>query len=250
MTRKTLFVVLLALVAVPVGLAAGGHASSARAQCAHLRATMGLTSFRHAYTTFGGCVSKLAPVDQANEAAANSSCQAQQADENFAAEHNGQTFAQFYGNGTKDKNAFGNCVSASVKAAVQTEGQATPNPARTCRALRTSMGTGPFNQLYGKNGNKRNAFGKCVSMNAKSQTSLEVNAAKQCSADATVTSSTTPNAFGKCVADTAKTLSQQHEASTVAASKTCYAELKSGKAAFKAKYRTFGACVSQQSKTG
>lgn len=251
MTRKALFIVVLALAAVPVALASGGHASSARTQCAQLRAGMGLTAFTHAYTTFGSCVSKLAPVDQGNEAAANGICAAQQADPNFAAEHNGQTFAQFYGSGGKDKNAFAHCVAASVKASVKAEAHATPNPARTCRALSASMGAGPFAQLYGKNGDRRNAFGKCVSANAKLQSSLEVNAATQCRTDPGVIDSTTPNAFGKCVASMTKTLSTQHQQATVKASKACYAELKSsGKAAFKAKYRTFGACVSQHTTTG
>jgi hypothetical protein len=250
MIRKTLLIFLLALAAVPVGLASGSHHPSAQAQCTKLRASMGVKAFARAFTTFGGCVSKLAPIDEGNLAAANASCEAQRADPNFASTHNGQTFVQFYGSGTKDRNAFGNCVSASVKASAGVEGQATPNPARTCRAERTAMGRGAFDRLYGKNGNKRNAFGKCVSKTARLQTGLEVNAATQCRNDSTVMNSTTPNAFGKCVASTTKTLSKQHEQATVNAAKTCYAELKAnGTAAFKAKYHTFGACVSQHAKT-
>jgi len=37
------------------------------------------------------------------------------------------------------------------------------NPAQLCKAERTRLGTVAFNELWGKNGNDRNAFGKCVS---------------------------------------------------------------------------------------
>lgn len=42
-------------------------------------------------------------------------------------------------------------------------GQTKPNPSRLCAAERTRMGTPAFNELWGKNANDRNAFGKCVS---------------------------------------------------------------------------------------
>ncbi len=37
------------------------------------------------------------------------------------------------------------------------------NPAAYCKALRTKMGTGAFNELWGTNTNAKNGFGKCVS---------------------------------------------------------------------------------------
>ena len=37
------------------------------------------------------------------------------------------------------------------------------NPAALCKAERTRLGTAAFNELWGRNGNDRNAFGKCVS---------------------------------------------------------------------------------------
>ena len=37
------------------------------------------------------------------------------------------------------------------------------NPARLCAAQRTSLGKAAFNELWGRNANDRNAFGKCVS---------------------------------------------------------------------------------------
>ena len=249
MIRKVMFVSVVMLLAVPAALAAGGNQNSAQAQCTKLQATMGAQAFGQAYKTFGACVSKLAPVDQGNNAAAQSTCNAQQADANFATAHGGKTFAQYYGTGKDGKNAFGRCVSASVKASEAAENAATPNPAQSCRAARTSMGSTAFGQLYGTNANKSNAFGKCVSKTAQAQTTNEVNAAAQCKADATVTSSTEPNAFGKCVASKSQSQNAQDQQTTVNAAKTCESELKStGATAFKAKYKTFGRCVSQHAK--
>lgn len=247
MVRKLLFIVAVGLCAVPAGMASGGSNSSAQAQCVKLRASMGATAFNAAYPSFGACVSKLAPVDQGNGATAQSSCTSQRADANFAASHTGKTFAQFYGTGKQGKNAFGNCVSASVRASVAAEVSATPNPARTCAAARTAMGVAAFKQLYGTNKNKSNAFGKCVSKTAKAQTTNEVNAAATCRTDPSVTSSTAlPNAFGKCVSAKAQAASTTQTQATVNAAKTCEGELKaSGLVSFKAKYKTFGACVSQ-----
>lgn len=49
-----------------------------------------------------------------------------------------------------------------------TPGHANPpagkvNPAKLCSAERTRLGAAAFNELWGTNGNDRNAFGKCVS---------------------------------------------------------------------------------------
>jgi hypothetical protein len=237
------------LVAVPAATASAGGRSSAQAQCTKLQASMGAQAFAQAYPTYGACVSKLAPVDQGNTAAAQSTCKAQQADANFATSHDGKTFALYYGTGPKGKDAFGRCVAASAKVSATVETQSTPNPAQTCRTARTAMGAAAFSQLYGTNANKSNAFGKCVSKTAQAQTTNEVNAASQCRTDATVTSSTEPNAFGKCVAAKSQATSAQQEQATVNAAKTCESELKStGTTAFKAKYTTFGRCVSQHAK--
>jgi hypothetical protein len=43
------------------------------------------------------------------------------------------------------------------------------NAAKFCMAERTRMGTQAFNELWGTNGNDRNAFGKCVSATARAQ---------------------------------------------------------------------------------
>jgi hypothetical protein len=246
--RKVMFVSVVLLLAVPAALAAGNQ-NSAQAQCTKLQATMGAQPFAQAYKSFGACVSKLAPVDQGNAASAQSVCEAQQADANFATSHGGKTFAQYYGTGKDGKNAFGRCVSASVKASEAAENQATPNPAQSCRTARTQMGSAAFGNLHGTNANKSNAFGKCVSKTAQAQTTNEVNAATQCRTDPTVTNSTEPNAFGKCVSSKSQSENAQEQQTTVNAAKTCESELKAtGATAFKAKYKTFGRCVSQHAK--
>jgi hypothetical protein len=56
-----------------------------------------------------------------------------------------------------------------AKSARSSDGEKTANPARKCKAERATMGVGAFNERYGTNANKRNAFGKCVSMYAKEQ---------------------------------------------------------------------------------
>jgi hypothetical protein len=43
------------------------------------------------------------------------------------------------------------------------------NPAKLCAAQRASLGKSAFNELWGTNGNDRNAFGKCVSAMARAK---------------------------------------------------------------------------------
>jgi len=50
-----------------------------------------------------------------NQANAAQSCRAEQNDANFAANHGGKTFAQFYGTNKNGRNAFGKCVSQKAK---------------------------------------------------------------------------------------------------------------------------------------
>jgi hypothetical protein len=48
-------------------------------------------------------------------------------------------------------------------------GKSKSNPARMCAAQRSLLGRSAFDELWGKNGNDRNAFGKCVSAMARAQ---------------------------------------------------------------------------------
>jgi hypothetical protein len=59
------------------------------------------------------------------------------------------------------------------------------NPAKLCAAQRASLGTGPFNELWGTNVNSRNAFGKCVSAMAKAKRQGTMSQAQQAIANAT-----------------------------------------------------------------
>jgi hypothetical protein len=255
------FVVALSAVAVSAAAPGADATKNASIACTALKAKIGATAFVQAYATFGRCVSSLAPVEQQNLNSSQSACTAEQNDPNFAAKHGGKTFDQFYGTGPKGKNAFGNCVSAKAKASSQAEQQGRPNPARTCRASRTQMGTGAFALLYGKNENDRNAFGKCVSKAAHAQTQNELSAAATCrteQADANFatnhssktfaqfygTNADLSNAFGKCVSTKASANGQSQQQATIAAAKACVSERNADKTAFGAKYATFGHCVS------
>src|SRR5687767_12286708 len=52
------------------------------------------------------------------------------------------------------------------------------NAAKYCKALRTSKGVEAFNSQYGKNANKKNAYGKCVSSTAKTKAEKREDAAE------------------------------------------------------------------------
>jgi hypothetical protein len=102
-------------------------------------------------------------------------CKAEQADPNFPAGHGGLTFDEFYGTNINKRNAFGKCVSGKAREAQAENGQKLENAAQQCRTERgdpnfaaTHDGKS-FEEFYGSNRNKRNAFGKCVSGKAKQQ---------------------------------------------------------------------------------
>ncbi len=261
--KRFILIAVLAAIAPTAALASTSDQSSASKDCTALRAKVGVTAFDQAYASFGACVSRFAPLEQNNTTSANTSCQAEQADANFAASHGGKTFAQVYGTGKSGKNAFGNCVSTKAKASSQAEQQGRLNPAQTCRAQRTSLGTATFDKTYGTNANDKNAFGKCVSATAKAQSTNEVNASTACEteqSDANFAAShggktfdqfygsntDLSNSFGKCVSTKAQAASAAQSQATVSASKACAAELTAGAAAFTAKYGTFGRCVSSK----
>ncbi len=227
---------------------------------------MGSTAFKQAYATFGACVSAYAPIENQVQASAEDTCTAQQSDPTFAASHNGKTFVQYYGTGKSGKNAFGNCVSIVASANAKVEQTGRLNPARTCSSIRSQLGKALFAKTYGKNANDKNAFGKCVSATAQSQLQNEVAASSSCrsqQSDETFavnhggqtfeqyygTNSDGSNAFGQCVSSTAQASSHAQNKAVVNAARACQSEQKAGPAAFKAKYKTFGQCVSEKEKS-
>jgi len=145
------------------------------------------------------------------------------------------------------------------------------SPAQRCNAQRTAIGTAAFNQLYGTNANKSNAFGKCVSKLAKADEQNTANASQTCKAerdDASFaanhggktfaqfygTNKNGHNAFGRCVSQKAQAAAQTQQQATIKAARACKAEQKTNPTAFKNKYGTnaknksnaFGKCVSQK----
>jgi hypothetical protein len=260
----------LAFAGVPV--TAKERANATRI-CSAQRAAMGVAAFNQKWgspassrNAFGKCVSRTARTLHQNAQNAAKQCRAEQADATFAATHDGKTFAQFYGTNSDLSNAFGNCVALKTAASNAETSQEAVNPARYCRAQRTSMGDKAFTELYGTNTNKRNAFGKCVSKTARSMHENFQNASSQCraeQADAAFasthggktftqfygTNTNGSNAFGMCVSKKAKQQNAEDQQATVSAAKQCQAERKQlGPAAFRKKYGTFGNCVAQKAK--
>ena len=87
-----------------------------------------------------------------------------------------EAFRAKYGTNENGKNAFGKCVSQKAKAkrAEQDaedaeEAEERTNAAEECDAERgeTQETRKAFEEKYGTNGNKKNAFGKCVSEKAR-----------------------------------------------------------------------------------
>lgn len=160
-------------------------------------------------------------------------------------------------------------VSLAVAAAiVLTAGALAQNgnqtsPAKICTAQRTAIGVQAFRLLYGTNADRTNAFGKCVSKQAKLQEQNVVNASQTCRAERETIGEAAfndkygknkndRNAFGKCVSQHAKAAQAAQQQATIKAAKACKTERQTlGADAFKNKYGTnpnkrnaFGKCVS------
>jgi hypothetical protein len=156
----------------------------------------------------------------------------------------------------------------AVALADQPSQQNKQNAAKYCKALRDASGQDNFRSMFGGG---KNAFGKCVSQNAKKdqkqQQKAEENAAKQCKAERDQdpaafkqkygTGENKKNAFGKCVSQKAKqnkAEADKTDQNDVTAAKQCKSEQSQDADAFKQKYGTnknkknaFGKCVSQKS---
>src|SRR5579864_4608641 len=174
----------LAVAAVPataLASSASDH-SDAQKQCAAELKAMGKATFDKTFGTnrneknaFGKCVSHRQKQDSSDMSTATKNaaqtCKTQENDPNFAAQHSGKTFAQFYGKNKNDKNAFGKCVSMTAQAdAAATETaqvKAEEKAAKSCRAAQ-EKDPKAFKAKWGQNHNDANAFGKCVETTAKS----------------------------------------------------------------------------------
>jgi hypothetical protein len=146
-------------------------AQNAAKTCKALRTAAGAENFKAAFGTnktksnaFGKCVSKQTKVEKSSAANAAKQCKAERDDVNFAATHDGKTFAQFYGTNKSGKNAYGKCVSSKAKAANAEETKTQVKAAKACKTELKAIGRKAFIAKYG---GKANAYGKCVSAEAK-----------------------------------------------------------------------------------
>jgi hypothetical protein len=268
--KRTIITAAIAFALAPVAaFAAPSPAKQAQKDCAALRAKTGAAAFAQAFgsppgaaNAFGKYVSKLAQVEQANTTSANALCRAEQNDPNFPAKHGGKTFAQFYGTGNLS-NAFGNCVSRKARNSSKVE-QGGLNPARACNAIRGKLGRSLFALAFGTNTNHSNAFGKCVSLVARSEATSVINAASTCLdevndpnfasshggktfAEFYGTNADLSNAFGNCVAQKLATAVTKLQSTLSSAAKTCKTLRSSDPAGFRSKYgsrpNAFAKCV-------
>ena len=145
------------------------------------------------------------------------------------------------------------------------------NAAKECKALLKAAGQTNFAATWGKNANKKNAFGKCVSSKAKEEATersdAQSNGAKDCKAEKAQSDAdfsaahngqtfaqfygakNANSAYGKCVSTKAKqnkSDADQKDKDGVSAAKFCKGEQSKDAAAFKTTYRNFGACVSKK----
>jgi hypothetical protein len=129
-------------------------------------------------------------------------------------------FKNTYGTNRNKSNAFGKCVSRQTARREANK----KNASKTCRAeqadpnFSTTHGGKTFEQYYGTNRNRHNAFGNCVSRKAQAMTAeqqhAQLNAVATCRAEQRNdpaafkvkygTNRNKSNAFGKCVSKTVR----------------------------------------------
>jgi hypothetical protein len=183
--RKFLLLAALLALAAPTAYAAPpagkGNSESAStssgqgpaALCKEQRRTLGAETFRLNYPTakgksaFGKCVSSQSQLVASNQENAAKTCKA----ERGVTTESVSAFNTKWGKNANTKNAFGKCVSSTAQKLTEDAQEATLNAAKTCKAERgtTAETVSAFNAKWGKNANKKNAFGKCVSDTAKKQ---------------------------------------------------------------------------------
>lgn len=162
---------------------------------------------------------------------------------------------------------LGALVMPAVVFAATPNGQDRENAARTCKALRISLGPTLFGETYGTaESNRKNAMGRCVSQHARAEQQARVSARAACTAERN-----DPNFpathdgksfqqfygnFGRCVSSKASAERAEARSDTVNAARQCKAErTQMGVPAFRAKYgrgssdrNAFGKCVSALAK--
>jgi hypothetical protein len=144
------------------------------------------------------------------------------------------------------------------------------NGARSCTALKASLGAATFATTYGTNADRSNAYGQCVAKWARAEHQNRHEAATACAAEKADagfaaahggktfaqfygTGKNGANADQRCIQSKRAAASKADRQATVNAARTCKAERKTlGEPAFKAKYggksNAFGVCVSKLAK--
>jgi hypothetical protein len=163
MKRVLTVAIALVAIAVPAGTAVAKPSKAdkreANKECKALRGDDAATreAFKAEWGNFGKCVSA-----KAREANAAKDCRAERTADPAA-------FQDKYGTNGNKKNAFGKCVSQKAKAKEKKQDKKDAaaavefkNAAKACDDER-SADKQAFTDKYGTNGNKKNAFGKCVS---------------------------------------------------------------------------------------
>ena len=178
---KRLFIIAgaLAVLAVPAGTAVAKPTKADKAEAQkECRAEQGTTdatreAFKARHGNFGKCVSGTAREAQAERKAAKTNAARKCREERGDTDASREAFRNKYGTNANKKNAFGKCVSQKAKAkrAEQDKADAAAaeefkNAAKACDDERgdTQQTRQAFANKYGTNGNKKNAFGKCVSL--------------------------------------------------------------------------------------
>ena len=173
--RTIVIAAVLALAAAPTALAGPSPTAADRAaavnDCRILRsappAGMGLEAFRETYGTnanrmnaFGRCVRRMVAAEHANRHEAERECRA----ERGTTPESRAAFREKYG-------SLGRCIRANRREESAEDRERIMNAAETCREERgtTDESRAAFNEEYGTNENDRNAFGKCVSRQARAQ---------------------------------------------------------------------------------
>jgi len=175
MRRIVMVTVALAAFALPAGTAAAKTSKAdkreAQKECRALRGDDAATreAFKAEWGNFGKCVSSKAREAKAERKAAKRNAARDCREERSA---DAEAFREKYGTNANKRNAFGKCVSQTAKANREEqdeddadEAAATTNAAHACKAERDADRKA-FEEQYGTNKNKRNAFGKCVSQKA------------------------------------------------------------------------------------
>jgi hypothetical protein len=170
------------LVVAPAGAAAkqgnGQAHQDAVKTCKELRKAAGKAGFHALYgkNGLGHCIKQETKENAAEEQQATEDSQKNAAKQCKAErEADPAAFAEQYGTGKSGKNAYGKCVSQHAKAEKQEQEQQDAqedddqvNAAQQCKEERKAD-KDAFATKYGTNGNKRNAFGKCVSQKTDEQ---------------------------------------------------------------------------------